>query len=238
MNEMKKAILFDLYDTILKDISFDFKAGIKWLYDTYFAQACTWEELKAYEETFWPLFAKRREDNSEVCLIRDEVVKLFEEFAVALPEDLEELEYALMNQVQKETLLDEVHDTLEQLQKQSIPMYILSNSIFTGKATEKMLADFGILQYFTKVYASADYGVRKPGEKFFGIAIGEILETHPGMGKSDILFVGNDYVTDVQGAKAVELDVAWYNVKQLPDEKGICTYKIKKFNEILKVISL
>ena len=30
------------------------------------------------------------------------------------------------------------------------------------EATEKMLADFGILQYFTKVYASADYGVRKP----------------------------------------------------------------------------
>lgn len=92
------------------------------------------------------------------------------------------------------------------------------------------------MQYFTKVYASADYGVRKPGEKFFGIAIEEILETNPGMEKEDILYVGNDYVTDVQGAKAAGLDVAWYNVKQLPDEKGICTYNITKFNEILKVI--
>ena len=236
MNDMKKVILFDLYDTILKDISFDFKAGIKWIYDTYFAQACTWEELKAYEETLWPLFAKRREDNSEVCLIRDEVVKLFEKFDVVLPENLEELDYEIMNQIQKETLLDEVRETLEDLQKQGLPMYILSNSIFTGKATEKLLEDFGILQYFTKVYASADYGVRKPGEKFFGIAIGEILETHPGMEKNDILYVGNDYVTDVQGAKAAGLDAVWYNVNQLPDEKGICTYNIIKFNEILKVI--
>ena len=233
---MKKAILFDLYDTILKDISFDFKAGIKWLYDTCFTQACTWEELKAYEETFWPLFAKRKEDNSEVCLIWDEVAKLFEKFEVALPENLEELEYAIMNQIQQEMLLDVVCETLDELQRQGIPMYILSNSIFTGKATEKLLEDFGILQYFTKVYVSADYGVRKPGEKFFRIAIKEILENHPGMKKNDILYVGNDYVTDVQGAKAAGLDVVWYNVKQLPDEKGICTYNIIKFSEILNVI--
>ena len=143
---MKKTILFDLYDTILKDISFDFNSGIKWLYDTYFTQACTWEELKAYEETFWPLFAKRKEDNSEVCLIRDEVVKLFEKFEVNLPEDLEELDYAIMNQIQKETLLDEVCETLEDLQKQGIPMYILSNSIFTGKATERLLENIGVLE--------------------------------------------------------------------------------------------
>lgn len=233
---MKKAILFDLYDTILKDISFDFKAGIKWLYSTYFAQACTWEELKVYEETFWPLFAKRKEDNSEICLIRDEVAKIFEKFEVALPDNLEELDYVIMNHIQKETVLDEVRETLEQLRRQGVHMYILSNSIFTGKTTERLLKDFGILQYFTKVYASADYGVRKPGEKFFSIAIEEILETHPEMEKNDILYVGNDYVTDVQGAKAAGLDVVWYNVKQLPDEKEICSYNITKFSEILNVI--
>lgn len=233
---MKKAILFDLYDTILKDISFDFNSGIKWLYDTYFARVCTWEELKAYEETFWPLFAKRKEDNSEVCLIRDEVVKLFEKFEVNLPEDLEELDYTIMNQIQKEALLDEVRETLEELQEQGVPMYILSNSIFGRKATERLLEDFGVLQYFTKVYVSADYGVRKPGEKFFGLAIKEILETHAGMERKDILYVGNDYITDVRGAKAAGLDVVWYNVKQLPDEEGICTYTVAKFNEILNVI--
>lgn len=111
---------------------------------------------------------------------------------------------------------------------------------FTGKAIERLLEDFGILQYFTKVYASADYGVRKPGEKFFGIAIEEILEKHPGMEKNDILYVGNDYVTDyvtdVQGANAAGRDVAWYNVKGLPNEKGICTCNITKLNEILNVI--
>jgi len=233
---MKKIILFDLYDTILRDISFDFNAGIKWLYDTYFAKHCTWEELKAYVETFLPLFAKRKEDNSEVCLIRDEVVKVFEKFDVTLPEDLEELEYAMMNRIQKETLLDEVHETLEELQKQGIPMYILSNSIFTGKITERLLEDFCILKYFKKVYVSADYGVRKPGGKFFDIAIEEIKENHPGMDKREMLYIGNDYLTDVQGAKAAGLDVVWYNRKQFSDEKGICTFNIARFHEILEVL--
>lgn len=233
---MKKAILFDLYDTILKDISFDFNAGLKWLYGTYFSAVCTWEELKAYEETFWPLYEKRKADNSEVNLIRDEVAKIFGHFGVNLPDNPEELDWAIMNQMQKETLLEEVRETLEELQKQGIVMYILSNSIFTGVSAGRLLDDFGILQYFTRVYSSADYGVRKPGEKFFRIAVEEILSDNPGIHKEDILYVGNDYVTDVQGAAAAGLDVVWYNVKGLPDEKEICNYNTAEFKEILKML--
>ena len=233
---MKKIILFDLYDTVLKDVFFGFMTGIKWLYETYFAKVCTWEEFEAYENTFGPLYAKRKEDHSEVHLMRDEIVKIFEHFQVLLPEDLAALEYNLMNQMQQETLLDDVRDTLTELQGNGIGMYILSNSIFSGKVTERLLEEFDVLNYFNKVFVSADYGVRKPGEKFFGIAIKEILESYPGTEKKDILYVGNDYRTDVQGAIAAGLDVAWYNVKQLPDEKGICTYNIANFNEILNVI--
>lgn len=231
---MKKAILFDLYDTILKDISFDFNSGMKWLYSTYFSTVCTLEELKAYEETFWPLYEKRKTDNSEICLIRDEVVRMFEKFGVDLPDDLEELEYAIMNQIQKETLLEEVRGTLEKLQKQGIRMYILSNSIFTGTSTRRLLADFGILHYFTRVYSSADYGTRKPGKKFYQLAIEEILLDNPETHQADILYVGNDYVTDVQGATAAGLDVVWYNVKHLPDEKNLKVFEIDNFAKILE----
>ena len=232
---MKKVILFDLYDTILKDISFEFKEGLNWLYQEYFTEACTWEEFKEYEETFWPLFAKRKEDNSEVCLIWDEVVKLFEKFKVILPDDLEELDYTIMNQMQQDILLEEVRDTLKKLQEQGIRMYILSNSIFTGVSTRRLLDDFGILQYFDKVYSSADYGVRKPGEKFFNIAIEEILSDNPGTCKEDILYVGNDYLTDVQGAMAAGLDVVWYNVKHLSDEKNTGVCEIDEFQMLLRI---
>ncbi len=235
---MKKVILFDLYDTVLKDIFFSFKAGLQWLYQTYFKEVCIWEEFDTYAENFGYLYAKRKEDNSEVHLMRDEVVKIFERFKVKFPEDLEELEYALMNQMQQEILLDDVRETLLKLHDKGIGMYILSNSIFSGTATERLLEEFDIMRYFGKVLASADYGIRKPHMKFFQIAIDEIRKEHPGIQKEDILYVGNDYRTDVEGAVLSGLDVAWYNVAQQPDEKEISTYGIENFKELLNIISL
>lgn len=233
---MKKVILFDLYDTVLKDVSFSVQQCFEWLYEAYFMEVCTREEFDAYRESFSPMYAKRAEDNSEVHFMRDEVVKIFKHFDASLPEDLDELEYSLMNQMQKENLLDEVRETLVMLHSKGSSMYILSNSIFTGKATERLLEEFDILKYFNKIFASADYGIRKPHKNFFQMAVKEIQKVYPDVQKEDILYVGNDYVTDVQGARTAGLDVAWYNVNQLPDEKGICTYSVTKFSEILNLI--
>ena len=233
---MKKVILFDLYDTVLKDVSFSVQQCFEWLYKAYFMEVCTREEFEAYREIFSPMYAKRAEDNSEVHFMWDEVVKIFEHFGASLPEDLDELEYSLMNQMQQETLLDEVRETLVMLHSKGISMYILSNSIFTGKATERLLEELDILKYFNKVFSSADYGIRKPHKSFFQMAVKEIQKVYPDVQKEDILYVGNDYVTDVQGARTAGVDVAWYNVNQLPDEKEICTYSVTNFSEILNLI--
>ena len=42
-----------------------------------------------------------------------------------MPEDHAELEYAIMNKMQQETILEEVRFVLEELKKQEIPMYIM-----------------------------------------------------------------------------------------------------------------
>ena len=235
---MKKVILFDLYDTVLKDVSFSVQQCFRWLYESYFKDTCTWEVFEEHKEIYIPLYAKRAEDNSEVQFMRDEVIKIFEHFGVSLPEDLNELEYALLNQMQQETLLEDVKKTLSALQNRGIGMYILSNTIFSGIATERLLEEFDVLKYFNKVFASADYGIRKPHKGFFQAAVDAIQQDYPNVQKKDILFVGNDYASDVQGAVGSGLDVSWYNVKKLPDEKQISTYNIGNFNEILNIISL
>jgi len=235
---MKKAILFDLYDTVLKDVSFSVQQCFQWLYETYFKGICTREEFETYREIFSLLYAKRAEDNSEVHFMRDEIVKIFEHFKVSLPEDLDELEYALMNQMQQEMLLGEVRETLVELQGKGICMYILSNSIFGGKSTKRLLEELDVLKYFNKVFVSADYGIRKPHKRFFQIAVDEIQKNSPDVQKEDILYVGNDYHTDVEGAVLAGLDVAWYNVAQQPDEKGISTYSIETFKELLNFITM
>ena len=55
----KKIVIFDLYDTVLKDISFNFKDGIKYLHTKYFSYTCTLEEFIDYADTFLPLYEKR-----------------------------------------------------------------------------------------------------------------------------------------------------------------------------------
>ena len=141
-----------------------------------------------------------------------------------------------MNQMQQETLLEDVKETLVTLKENGIGMYILSNSIFSGKATERLLEEFDILKYFSKVFVSAAYGIRKPHPGFFQMAVDEIQKKYPDVQKEDILFVGNDYQSDVEGASGAGLDVAWYNVEEQPDEKGICTHIIEKFKQLLNVV--
>lgn len=235
---MKKVILFDLYDTVLKDISFDFEAGTVWLYNNFFSEVCSLQDLVDYAESFLPLYKKRKEEFSEICLIQDEIPLFFKKFGVPEPKNYEMIEYAVMEQMQKVTLLDEVRDVLDRLQGQGIIMYILSNSIFTGNAARKLLDDFGILHYFKKLYSSADYGVRKPDPRFYQIAIDEILSGNSGIKKEDILYVGNDYVTDVAGATSVGLSTVWYNVKHLPNTDNICTTEIDDFKKLLELCSL
>lgn len=233
---MKKIIIFDLYDTVLKDISFDFNNGITYLYNTFFKQACSLKEFIDYEETFLPLYKKRKVDYSEVCLIRDEVLLFFEKFEVAKPESLDGLDYDVMNKMQKVTLLEDVRCTLKELKKQDIKMYILSNSIFTGKSTRRLLGDFGILDYFNQIFSSADYNVRKPSEQFYQIAINEILLNNHDAKKEDILYVGNDYITDVMGATSMGLSTIWYNVNHLPNQNKISIMEIDDFKQLIEIV--
>ena len=179
--------LFDLYDTILKDISFNFQRGIRWLYEGYFSDHCSWEEFERYENTFYPLYEKRKIDHSEVMLIRDEVLPMFERFNVAVPADLDELEWEIMDHTQEETLLPAVEVTLAKLHESGCPMYILSNAVFSAGSACRLLKRFGIEKYFKRVYSSADHGVRKPGRAFFDLAVGEILAENHGASRKDIL---------------------------------------------------
>ncbi len=233
---MKKVILFDLYDTVLKNISFDFSAGIHYLYNKFFSNVCSLENMMDYANTFLPLYDKRKEENVEICLIKDEIPLYFKKFGVDFPSSWEELDYEIMNQMQKVTLTETVRFTLNELYEQNVMMYILSNSIFTGYSARKLLNDFHILHFFKKLYSSADYGIRKPSSKFYQIAIDGILSDLPAFGVNDILYIGNDYETDVLGASAVGLDVLWYNEKHLPNDKNINLYNIDNFKDILELV--
>lgn len=231
VRKMKKVVIFDLYDTVLMDDYFIFENGLKYLYEVYFSKKCTFLELTKYAESFLPLYEKRKTDQVEICLINDELPLIFEKYGVNFPEDINELEYNVMNKMQKVFLTADVKETLEELRKEDIKMYILSNSIFTGKAAEKLLNSFGILQYFEKVFSSADYKIRKPNKKFFEVALNYINSN-----LDDMIYVGNDYDTDVKGATALGLDTIWLNIKHYEKKDDVECIEVDNFKEILKYL--
>ena len=87
---MPKVIMFDLYDTLLKGVSFNFKKGVEYLHETYFKDKCSLEEIIAFSDTFLPLYLARKEKNTELCFVTDELPQYFSEYDVPLPEDLDE----------------------------------------------------------------------------------------------------------------------------------------------------
>lgn len=111
------------------------------------------------------------------------------------------------------------------------------NSNADSKAYRKAL--YGIesvlvLQYF-RIFsasdASGDYKIRKPNKKFFEIALNYINSN-----LDDMIYVGNDYNTDVKGATAIGLNTIWLNMKHCEKKDDVECIEVDNFKEILKYI--
>lgn len=70
------------------------------------------------------------------------------------------------------------------------------------------------------------------------MVIEEVLRDNPGEKKSNILFVGDMYETDVKGANNVGIKVAWINRKNEVDIEQIATYSISEIKELQGIICM
>ena len=233
---MKQVLVFDLHDTLVKEVSFSLQRGYAWLWETYLHSACTLDALNAYTGTFAEDFARRNVDNHEIHLVNDVVRRIFARFSVPMPADETQLERDLIDHTHEVALLDSVRDGLTALAERGIPMYVLSNSIYTENALRHLLDMFGILHLFGGVWSSADYGVRKPSADFFEPVFRDILALHPGLTKADLVYIGNDYRTDVTGAVGVGVDAIWYDAANRPDERGLAMAVVDDFRKLPALI--
>ena len=70
------------------------------------------------------------------------------------------------------------------------------------------------------------------------MVVEEVLCDNPGEKKSNILFVGDMYETDVKGANNVGIKVAWINRKNEVDIEQIATYSISEIKELQGIICM
>ncbi len=94
---------------------------------------------------------------------------------------------------------------MEELRSMGLPIYIVSN---WDVLLHEVLEDLGWTHYFEDIIASAVVGVEKPERGIFDEAL-----RVSGVSPDRVLHVGNDPVTDIEGASSLGIDAAFIDRK-------------------------
>ena len=97
---------------------------------------------------------------------------------------------------------DGVHETLTKLKKAGKKLYILSNA--QSCYTKQELSKLGLRKYFSGIIYSSDYKCAKPDAALFNMLIDKYK-----LDRKQCVYIGNDPVTDVEGARNAKIDCMW-----------------------------
>lgn len=129
-------------------------------------------------------------------------------------------------------LYDGVEDLLNTLKDNGKRIYLLSNA--QRKFTENELNMLGLTPYFDAVIISSDEECSKPDSHYFNILFDRF-----GLDKKQTVMIGNDYISDIKGAKAVGIDSLYIHQSISPEIKGelLADYKVMD-GDVRKIKSL
>lgn len=194
-----KIVIFDLFDTLLIKVWFDYDKALNYLSDKYFGRE---EELfrlaKEYREKY---MSNRNETHLETSFFSQ--LEFYENrFGTKLNVPYCDVEWETFSICREEKLADGAIQLLSYLKSRGYRLAILSNSIFSAATLKKYLDKFGLLSYFDEVVSSADIQYRKPSINAFNV----VLEKLGVKASREIYFIGNKADKDYDGAKNAGLN--------------------------------
>ena len=220
-------IIFDLGDTILKLESFDTLAGSKRLLE--FAENAshlTAEDIKRAADEVWEGIMKAQDESMIQAVWRNLYRLVFETVGVSFKMSYAELEKEYWLAACQFTPADGICEVLDTLDKYKITTGIVSNTSFTGAILKEELAKHNLADRFTFLVSSADYGLRKPHNRIFELAV-RMMNLKP----HDIWFVGDKLEYDIKGAINSGLYPVWYNCKNEPGKNEYQYLEVKDWHE-------
>ncbi len=118
-------------------------------------------------------------------------------------------------------LYDGVIDLLDTLKAHGKKIYLLSNA--QRGFTENELNMFGLTRYFDGIVISSDEECSKPDTHYYDIVINRY-----GLDRSRSIMVGNDFISDIKGAKESGLDALYIHQSISPEITGklLADYKV------------
>lgn len=231
-----RAIIFDLFETLLHDIKFDFNLGLFYLHKNILSKQTDRVEFLDYAATYWKeLYDKRSEDNSEVAF-EDELLDFKNKYGFKVNYPLEEILFNCALEINTNELFNDTISTLEQLKLLGIPVYLLSNSIFKKNEMKKFINQYDLEKYFVNIHFSADYKVRKPHKDLFEIVFDDIKRYDTSIEMKQVYFIGDNFEADVLGADNFGFTPVFINRKHDTDINNKNFIEIKSLNELLEVI--
>ncbi len=216
---MPKAVMFDLGDTVLEEISYSINSGYKEL-SPYLTSNISLDKLHDAinrGQTEISEFKLQEWINSNLNAKGSEL-------------SAEKIELLLWNQTVKLSPKHGVKEALEFLKKRGIKIAAISNTIFSSYCIKNELEKHNLGSYFEAVISSADNGIRKPSVDIFKKTLRD-LEVQP----NDAWYIGDKWETDVLGSVKAGMTAVWYAEKYNETDSQTAYIKLNNWYDFFEV---
>lgn len=225
---MTKAILFDLGNTIIKNINIDLRKGFL---DLIPELKNNNKYLKYVDELLIKINGRTN--------IEYPIFDIFKEiellFNIHFNKDYYEIEYDFYKKACQDELMDNVIEVLSFLKNKGLIIGIVSNSLIHQEILMRRLNEFGILKYFNFVLSSQNTIYRKGDARIFAIAYEKILKINNNIKKDEVLFIGDNLLLDYEASINYGFKSIWFN--RTNQETDVLSFNnMEKLNKYLEGI--